>query len=147
TRCKTSLRRSATRSPASSATAPISKRLSGSSRGGGVRGQHLTEVLPGERLLDLGHLLRRAGWDDLAPRLPTLRPEVDQPVRLLDDVEDVLDHEHGVAGVDQPLQKVEQLLDIGEVEAGRRLVENVERPPCRDLRELLRQLDPLRLAA
>jgi hypothetical protein len=67
--------------------------------------------------------------------------------RLLDHVEVVLDHEHGVAGVDEPLQHLEQLLDVGEVEAGRRLVEDVERLAGRDLRQLGGELHPLRLAA
>jgi len=54
--------------------------------------------------------------------------EVDHPVGLLDHVEVVLDHEHRVAGIDQPLEHLEQLLDVGEVQTGSRLVENVERP-------------------
>ena len=37
--------------------------------------------------------------------------------------------------------------DVGEVEAGRRLVEDVERPAGRDPAQLARQLDPLGLAA
>ena len=57
-----------------------------------------------------------------AARLAALRTEIDQVVRLLDHVEVVLDHEHGVAAVDQPLQHLEQLLDVGEVETGGRLV-------------------------
>ena len=49
--------------------------------------------------------------------------------------------------VDEPLEHLEQLLDVGEVEARRRLVEDVERPPGRDLAELGRELHALRLAA
>jgi hypothetical protein len=59
----------------------------------------------------------------------------------------VLDHEHRVAGVDEPLQHLEQLLDVGEVQAGGRLVEDVERAPGATLRQLGRELDALRLAA
>ena len=109
--------------------------------------QELAQVLPGERILDGGHLLRRAGHDHLAPALAALGAEVDDPVGLLDHVEVVLDHEHGVARVDEPLQHLQQLLDVGEVQPGGRLVEDVERSPGRDLAELLRQLDALRLAA
>src|SRR5215213_4759808 len=94
-----------------------------------------------------GHVLRRPGRDHLTSGLAALRPEVDDPVGLLDHVEVVLDHEHRVARVDEPLQHLEQLLDVGEVEAGRRLVEDVERPARRHLRQLGGQLDPLRLAA
>ena len=46
---------------------------------------------------------------------------------VFDDVEIVLDDEHRVAGVDEVVQHFEQQLDIGEVEAGRRLVEQVQR--------------------
>ena len=49
--------------------------------------------------------------------------------------------------VDEPVEDLEQLLDVGEVEPGRRLVEDVQRPPGRPPRQLGRQLDPLRLAA
>ena len=55
------------------------------------------------------YLLGRAGGDQLAARLAALRPEVHDPVRLLDHVQVVLDHEHGVALVDEPLQHLEQL--------------------------------------
>ena len=52
-----------------------------------------------------------------------------------------------VAAVDEPMEHLEELLDVGEVEPGRRLVEDVERPAGRPPRQLGRQLDPLRLAA
>ena len=61
------------------------------------------------------------------PASPPSGPEVDEVVGLLDHVEIVLDHEHRVAAVDEPLQHLEQLLDVGEVQPGRRLVEDVER--------------------
>src|SRR5581483_5609753 len=55
-------------------------------------------------LLDVGDLLGRADGDDLAARLAALRAEVDDPVRLLDHVEVVLDDDHRVAAVDEALQ-------------------------------------------
>src|SRR5918911_2145878 len=114
------------------------KRYLGSRRLAGR--QDLPQVLPREALLDLGDLLGRSGRDHLAACLAALRTEVDDPVRLLDHVQVVLDHEHRVSRVDEPLQHLEQLLDVGEVEARRRLVEDVERPPRRDLSELGREL-------
>ena len=81
------------------------------------------------------------------PASPPSGPRSIEPVGLLDHVEVVLDHEHRVAGVDQPLEHLEQLLDVGEVQAGRRLVEDVERPAGRDLAELGRELHALGLAA
>ena len=59
----------------------------------------------------------------------------------------MLDHQHRVAGVDQPLEDLQEALDVGEVEAGRRLVEDVERAAGGALGQLGRELDPLRLAA
>ena len=56
-----------------------------------------------------------------------LGPEVDHPVGLGDHVQVVLDHHHAVAAVDQPVQHADQLLDVGHVQADRRLVEHVER--------------------
>ena len=52
--------------------------------------------------------------------------EVDHPVGGLDDVEVVLDHDHGVALLDQAVEHFEQLADVLEVEAGGGLVEDVE---------------------
>ena len=45
-------------------------------------------------------------------------------------VEVVLDDYDGVAFVDQPVEHVEQLLDIREVKACRRLVEYIESLAC-----------------
>ena len=73
--------------------------------------------------------------------------EVDDPVRGLDDVEVVLDHDHRVAVVAQPVQHGQQQLDVVEVQAGRRLVEDVERAPGVALGQLERELHALRLAA
>ena len=92
-------------------------------------------------------LLGRALGDDPAAAIAALRSEVDDPVGRLDDVEVVLDDEDRVAAVDQPMEDLEQLLDVGEVEPGRRLVEDVQGPPGRPPRQLGRELDPLRLAA
>ena len=49
--------------------------------------------------------------------------------------------------VDQAIEHVEQALDVGEVQPGGRLVEDVERVAGGDLGELGRELHPLRLAA
>ncbi len=64
-----------------------------------------------------------------------------------DDVEVVLDDDHGVAHLDQPMEYAEQLLDVVEVKARRRLVEHVERSARLAFSELAAQLDALRFAA
>ena len=58
----------------------------------------------------------------------------------------MLDDEYGVATVNEPVQDAEQHADVLEVQARRRLVEDVERPTGVALRQFRRQLDPLRLA-
>ena len=54
----------------------------------------------------------------------------------LDDVEVVLDDDDRVAGIDQPVPHVEQALDVGKVQAGGRLVEDVDGAPGCDAAEL-----------
>ena len=71
----------------------------------------------------------RALGDHLAAAGAALGPHVDDPVGGLDDVEVVLDDDDRVAGVDDALQDAEQLADVFEVQAGRRLVEDIDRAP------------------
>jgi hypothetical protein len=59
----------------------------------------------------------------------------------------VLDDDDGVALIAQLEERREEHLDIREVEAGRRFVEDVERAAGRLARELARELHSLRLAA
>ena len=66
----------------------------------------------------------------MRPRRAGLGAQVDDPVGRLDHVEVVLDDDDRVAQVDQAVEHVEQLADVVEVQAGRRLVEDVERS-CR----------------
>ena len=91
-------------------------------------------------------MLRRALGDDRATAGAAFGTHVDDPVRGLDDVQVVLDHEHRVALVDKRLQHTEQLRDILEVQAGGRFVEDVDGPAGGALLQLGGQLDPLRLA-
>ena len=105
------------------------------------------QILAGVRRLDLRDLLRRARRDDRPAARAALRAEVDDPVGGLDHVEVVLDHDHRVAAVDQPVQHLEQQAHVLEVQAGRRLVEDVERAPGVPLGQLGGELHALRLAA
>jgi hypothetical protein len=38
----------------------------------------------------------------------------------------VLDDDHGLPGVDEPVKQAEELLDVSEVKAGRWLIEDVD---------------------
>ena len=116
-------------------------------RRGFARRSTRAQRLAGVRLVDRGDFFRRAGGDDPAARLAAFRPQVDDPVGRLDHVEIVLDDQHRVAGVDEVVQHLQQQLDVGEVQAGGRLVEQVERPAGALLDQFAGQLDPLGLAA
>src|SRR5581483_3512089 len=94
-----------------------------------------------------GNLLGRSRRHDRSPTVAALRSQVDDPIRRLDDVEVVLDDEHGVATVDETMEHIEQHAHILEVQASRRLVENVESAARVSLRELRRELHTLRFAA
>src|SRR3546814_11290553 len=59
----------------------------------------------------------------------------------------MLDDQNGVALVDQRLQHLQQLLHVLEMQAGGRLVEDVERAPGGAPRQFLGQLHAPRLAA
>ena len=83
----------------------------------------------------------------MPPSSPPSGPMSIRPVGALDHVEVVLDHDHAVACVHEPLEHLQQPLDVGEVQPGGRLVEDVEGPAGGHLRELGGELDPLRLAA
>src|SRR5262249_47979834 len=99
------------------------------------------------RCRDTGDLVGRAFRDDPSTFIPTLRSEVDDPVRRLDDVEVVFDDDDGVAGVDESVQYVEQAADVFEVQAGGRLIQDVYGLAGGAAAQLLRQLDALGLAA
>ncbi len=84
-----------------------------------VGGQRLSRV----RTIVSRDFRGRAGTDDFAAAVATFGAEIDDPVRGADDVEIVLDHQQGVSGSQQFAEGAQQLGDILEVQAGRRLVE------------------------
>jgi len=94
----------------------------------------------------LGDFLRRSLGNDLAAARAAFGAQVDNPVGGLDHVQIVFDDHDGVAMVPQPLQNVEQLLDVLEVQAGGWLVKNVECLACIPLGELFGQFNPLGFA-
>ena len=104
------------------------------------------EVLAGERGRVPRHLLRGALGDDVAAVLAGAGAEVDQVVGGAHRALVVLDHDHRVAEVAEPVEGPDQLLVVALVEADRGLVEHVH--DADQVRaDLGRQPDPLRLAA
>ena len=82
--------------------------------------------------------------DDPAAVVTGARAEVDDPVGVRHHRLVVLDDDDRLAGVDEPVEQAEQLLDVGQVEAGGRLVEDVDAALVGHVRG---QLEPLPLAA
>ena len=70
------------------------------SRGFGVRDDagNVLQVTPGMRLGHGRHVLRRPFGDQFASAVSRQRPQVDQPVGVLDQIEVVLDQYDGIAG-------------------------------------------------
>ena len=64
----------------------------------------------------------------------------------LDDFQIMLDHNDGVAGFHKLMKDFQQLLDVVEVKAGRRLVQDIQRAAGGALAQFLGELHPLRLA-
>ena len=93
------------------------------------------------------HLFGCAAGDDAAAAGAAVGADINDPVGRFHDVEVVFHDQHGVAGVDKIVQHFEKQLDIGEVEAGRRLVEQIQRAAGRPLDQLAGELDALGLAA
>src|SRR5690606_18320611 len=89
----------------------------------------------------------RATGDDPAAGLSALRAQVDDVVGVRDDVEVVLDDDHGVAGIHQAREHRQQPFDVGEVQPRGRLVQDVEGATGAGPRQLPGELDALRFAA
>src|SRR4051794_18501647 len=68
-----------------------------------------------------------AGEDDLTAVVAGSRAEVDDPVRVRHHGLVVFDDDDRVAVVDEAVEQGEQVVDVGEVQAGGRLVQDVDR--------------------
>ncbi len=118
--------------------------LSGAAVGRGKqRGECLSRV--GLRAGSNG--LGRPGCHDPSTTGSALGTQVDHPVSGFDNVEIVLDHQHRVSFVDETVQHVQQLADVGEVQAGGGFVEQVDGVSGRSLAQFSGQLDALSLAS
>src|SRR5439155_18405884 len=104
------------------------------------------EVLAGERLVRLSHLLWSPRGYEISAVAAGARAEVDHVVGAPDSLLVVLDHEHRVAEVAQALERPEQALVVARMQADRGLVEHVEH--AAQLRaDLCRQPNALAFAA
>src|SRR5215208_713664 len=85
--------------------------------------------------------------DDPAALVAGAGAEVDDPVGVRHDGLVVLDDNDRLAGVDEPVEQPQRLLDIGEMEAGGWLVEDVDAGWLGWFPQVGGQLEPLPLAA
>src|SRR5205085_5788631 len=74
--------------------------------------EYRLECLSGVRRLARGDFFRRPFRDHPPAAGAALRPQVNDPVGRLDNVQVVLDHDHGVARLDEAVQHLEQLLNV-----------------------------------
>ena len=102
------------------------------------------QVLRGQGVAVRDQVGGRALEHDRAAVVAGARAEVDDPVGVRHDGLVVLDHDDAVAGFDEAVEHREHVVDVGEVQARRRLVEHVDRAL---LRHRDRELEPLPLAA
>ena len=75
-------------------------------------------MLAGEGAAGGGEVAGCALEDDPAAVVAGARAEVDDPVGVRHDRLVVLDDDDRLAGVDEPVEQAEQLLDVGQVQAG-----------------------------
>ena len=91
--------------------------------------------------------LRRAGRDDGTAAAAALRAKVDDIVSTLNDVEIVFDDDDRVTRIDKLVQDLDQAVDIRDVQAGGRLIEDIDSLPGVAAGQFIGQLDALRFAA
>ena len=104
------------------------------------------EVLAGERVRVAHDLLGRPRRDEVPAVLAGAGPEIDDVVRRRDRRLVVLDDQHGVAQVAQPLERAEEPVVVALVQADARLVQHVEHAD-EARADLGREPDALPLAA
>ena len=103
------------------------------------------EVGAGQRI-GLADLRRRAVEDDLAAAFAGARSHVDQPVGGQHHRRVVLDDDQRIAGIAQPVDRLDDAVHVARVQADARFVEHEHRIDQRGA-ERSRQVDPLHLAA
>src|SRR5678815_3252114 len=94
-----------------------------------------------------GHLLRGTRGHNLATLNTAVRPEINNPVGGLNDVQMVLDNNYRVAKVCQSIEDIEQLFHIIEMQTGRRFIKDIQSLAGGTFAELLGKLDTLSLSA
>lgn len=85
----------------------------------------------------------RSRADNRAAPGATFRPQVDDPVGGLDDIQIMFNDHYGIALVAQAVKYLQQEFDVVKMQAGRRFIEYVQGPARVALGKLQGQLYPL----
>src|SRR5258708_35808941 len=85
-----------------------------------------SQRLPSVRLFRARHLLRGALRDDASTFFSAFGAEVQYPVGVADHVEIVLDNDDRISQVSEPMQDVEQLANVVEVQASGGFVKKLD---------------------
>src|SRR5262245_46005257 len=72
------------------------------------------------------NLFRGSFRNYLPALLPSLWPQIDNPVRRFDNIQVVLDYQHRVARLDEPLKYLQQHPNIIKMKSGRWFIEEKE---------------------
>src|SRR5207245_11599935 len=94
-----------------------------------------------------GNFFRGPSAHDLAATFATFRSQIDNPVRAFDHLQIVFNHDHRITRVAQLHQYLQEFLNVGEMQSGGRLIENVERAPSCLFRKLSREFYALGFSA
>src|SRR4051794_33385338 len=89
--------------------------------------QHRRQIFAGYAGRILRDAFRGTGRDNLSAASAALGAEVDDPVGSFDDVEVVLDDHDRIALVAQAMDHFQEQIDVMEMQAGGRFVEDIER--------------------
>ena len=72
----------------------------------------------------LRNLFRSAFSNNFPPLIATLRPNINHPIRLRDQLEIMLDHNHRVSSINQTLHHFHQAFHIRHVQPNCRFFQN-----------------------
>ncbi len=100
--------------------------------------------------IGLGHAADHFGGalsHDLPAGIASLGSKVDDPVGNLDNIQVVFNNHHSVTSIHQPLQDIDQLVDIGGMQTDRRLVQDIDGLPGGTLGKFAGELYTLRFAS
>ena len=109
--------------------------------------QFRREIFPGIAFLRGDNLLGRTRGDDLAAVFTALWTDIDDVVGTFDDLDIMLDDDKRMTALEQPVEGLEQYVDVVEMQPCRRFVEDKQRRLRLFLRQEPRELDALILAA